>query len=98
MRVLEMATRIDMPAQQFWALRMDPQFDQFCAKRDSSRFELVAMTERTDAEGNVVIETKGVIATSENILPASLQSLLGARALPSFSSPRLRAWYAYISS
>ena len=80
MRIIEMATRVDMSAQQYWALRLDVHFDEFCAERDSSRFTLTSQTEGSDAEGNAMVETKGVLTSSENLLPTSLQSMLGAAA------------------
>ena len=39
MRVIQCTTRVDMAAADFWALRMDQNFDSFCARFDNTDME-----------------------------------------------------------
>lgn len=51
MKVMEAGTSIHMGAAQYWALRMDTNFDRFCAQQDKSRFDLKSLEEKVDSEG-----------------------------------------------
>ena len=37
MRVIQCTTRVEMAAEDFWALRMDQNFDAYCARCDDTR-------------------------------------------------------------
>ena len=54
MKVMEAGTAIQMGAAEYWALRMDTNFDRFCARQDKSHFELNSLEETTDSQGALV--------------------------------------------
>ena len=45
MRVIQCTTRVDMAAADFWALRMDQNFDAFCARFDNTDMEVLSRRE-----------------------------------------------------
>ena len=47
-----MSTAIEVSAAAYWSLRLDRDFDLFCAVKDGASFTLHSESEEADAEGN----------------------------------------------
>ena len=78
MRVIEESTLIDLPAAVYWALRLDTNFDRFCAEAEKCTFTLVSLTHSTDALGPAVaVETE--MAFDEPPVPAAVVALVGSK-------------------
>ena len=82
------SARINMSAEEYWALRMDQGFDLFCAELDKSTFELIER--RTEDRGGKSFEfMECLLLYKENPVPKNLQHMLGAR--PCAPDAHLRA-------
>jgi hypothetical protein len=60
MRLITDEIRIDMPAAEYWHLRLDNNFDRFCASANKSTFQLHSLREGSDEHGlpTVVCESE----------------------------------------
>ena len=76
MRVIQCTTRVDMAAEDFWALRMDQNFDEFCAQCDDTHMELLSRREeQSDGQTLQIIEC--LLLYKENPVPATFQHMFG---------------------
>jgi len=76
-KVLHCPTRIDMAAEDYHALRMDQNFDAFCAVRTKSKFSLQARSSE-ELKGHTIEHMECLLAYEENPIPAALRNALGA--------------------
>ena len=79
MRVWEGHALIDMPAAEFWALRLDTNFDRFCAAAENCAFNLVSLSHGKDERGEATVTSESEVTAEESPLPSALQAMLGAR-------------------
>ena len=76
-KILHCPTRIDMAAEDYHALRMDQNFDAFCAVRTKSKFSLQARSSE-ELKGHTIEHMECLLAYEENPIPAALRNALGA--------------------
>ena len=74
-KVSTYSATVPLPADTFWALRLDTNFDRFCAAAEGCTFALTSLSR--GADGHVSIETE--LSANESPLPSALQTLLGAK-------------------
>ena len=78
MRVIQCTTRVDMAAADFWALRMDQNFDAFCARCDDTDMELLSRREE-QSNGQTLQVIECLLLYRENPVPATFQHMFGER-------------------
>ena len=78
MRVIQCSTRVDMAAADFWALRMDQNFDAFCARCDDTDMELLSRREE-QSNGQTLQVIECLLLYRENPVPATFQHMFGER-------------------
>ena len=76
-KILHCPTRIDMAAEDYHALRMDQNFDAFCAVRTKSKFSLQSRSSE-ELKGHTIEHMECLLAYEENPIPAALRNALGA--------------------
>ena len=76
MRVIQCTTRVDMAAEDFWALRMDLNFDAFCARCDGTHMELLSRREE-QSNGQTLQVIECLLLYKENPVPAAFQNMFG---------------------
>ena len=79
MRVWEGSAIISMAADDFWALRLDSNFDRFCARAEGCSFTLLSLSHGTDESGHRTVTQQTEVTAEESPLPSALQAMLGAR-------------------
>ena len=79
MRTFEESFLIGMPAEEFWALRLDTNYDRFCASEEKCTFTLHSLDHGTDDDGCPTVSCESEITADESPLPSAVQVLLGAR-------------------
>ena len=72
------AVRIDLAAAQYWALRCDPSFDQFCAEQEGSTLEVISFSRSCNSAGETIAQSRTVVTSANKPLPVALQALIGA--------------------
>ena len=83
-RTFTSSVRVELPAAEYWALRLDPNFDAFCASRDGSVYELVSLSRwRDSATGDEHARAVSSLTSEESAaaLPASVLNALNASRL-----------------
>jgi hypothetical protein len=78
MRVIQCTTRVDMAAADFWALRMDQNFDVFCARFDNTDMEVLSRREE-QSNGQTLQVIESLLLYRENPVPATFQHMFGER-------------------
>ena len=78
MRVIQCTTRVDMAAADFWALRMDQNFDAFCARFDNTDMEVLSRREE-QSNGQTLQVIECLLLYRENPVPATFQHMFGER-------------------
>ena len=78
MRVIQCTTRVDMAAADFWALRMDQNFDAFCARCDDTDMELLSRREE-QSNGQTLQVIECLLLYRESPVPATFQHMFGER-------------------
>ena len=82
-RILHCATRIDMAAEDYHALRMDQNFDAFCATETRSTFQLIARSSsHEELKGHTIEHMHCLLAYQDNPIPPALHGMLGAPLSP----------------
>ena len=94
-KVLHCPTRIDMAAEDYHALRMDQNFDAFCAVRTKSKFSLQSRSSE-ELKGHTIEHMECLLAYEENPIPAALRNALGAP--PSSPAPTHRTIATHTAS
>ena len=94
-KILHCPTRIDMAAEDYHALRMDQNFDAFCAVRTKSKFSLQARSSE-ELKGHTIEHMECLLAYEENPIPAALRNALGAP--PSSPAPTHRTIATHTAS
>lgn len=69
---------IEMPAEHFWALRLDTNFDRHCAAAENCTFSLLSRLHGVDDDGARTVSCESELTADESPLPVALQTLLGA--------------------
>ena len=94
-KILHCPTRIDMAAEDYHALRMDQNFDAFCAVRTKSKFSLQSRSSE-ELKGHTIEHMECLLAYEENPIPAALRNALGAP--PSSPAPTHRTIATHTAS
>ena len=79
---------VPLPADTFWALRLDTNFDRFCAAAEGCSFALLSLSRSTAADGAPIVAIETELIANESPLPSALQSLLGAKRFALLSRAR----------
>ena len=73
---------IEMPfamgAATFWALRMDRNFDVFCAHHDKMNYHPESNEMTVDGEGLVYVQQRNRLQMKENPVPKSVRGMVGS--------------------
>ena len=78
-KILHCPTRIDMAAEDYHALRMDQNFDAFCATQTRSKFSLQSRSSsHEEQKGHVIEHMECLLAYEENPIPVAFHKMLGA--------------------
>ena len=87
-KILHCPTRIDMAAEDYHALRMDQNFDAFCATRTRSTFSLQSRSSsHEEQKGHVIEHMECLLAYEENPIPVAFHKMLGAPLSPARAPP-----------
>ena len=78
MRQFTIIEIIEMPAEHFWALRLDTNFDRHCAAAENCTFSLLSRLHGVDDDGARTVSCESELTADESPLPVALQTLLGA--------------------
>ena len=82
-KILHCPTRIDMAAEDYHALRMDQNFDAFCATRTRSTFSLQSRSSsHEEQKGHTIEHMECLLAYEENPIPVAFHKMLGAPLSP----------------
>ena len=82
-KILHCPTRIDMAAEDYHALRMDQNFDAFCATQTRSKFSLQSRSSsHEEQKGHVIEHMECLLAYEENPIPVAFHKMLGAPLSP----------------
>ena len=79
-----------LSAQEYWRLRLDPDWEAYCTKLDDSTFEVISLEESADANGDVVITRLSRVTALTNPIPPSLRRFLGCE---TFSFTMNERWW-----
>ena len=72
----EMTTALDVAASAYWSLRLDRDFDHYCAVKDGATFTLHSATEDTDEHGDAFWIVESSMEYARESIPGPMQSLL----------------------
>jgi len=81
-KILHCPTRIDMAAEDYHALRMDQNFDAFCATQTRSTFSLQSRSSHEEQKGHTIEHMECLLAYEENPIPVAFHKMLGAPLSP----------------
>ena len=87
-KTLHCSVRLDMAAEEYHALRMDQNFDTFCAERTESTFNLIARSSsHEELKGHTIEHMESLLAYQDNPVPAAFHGMLGAPLSPAWRLP-----------
>ena len=91
MRVIQVSTQVQMAADEFWALRLDQNYDDFCAQCDDVTFQLLSRRQEV-CDGQTLEFIEPFLAPMNKLksLP-DLSGLAGLAVKYSDTQPRLKA-------
>ena len=69
-------TVLEVPAAEYWSLRRDRGFDEYCAASDNAHYALHSETEEVDENGDVLVIIESTVTYARESLPAPIQGLL----------------------
>ena len=78
MRVIQVSTQVQMAADEFWALRLDQNYDDFCAQCDDVTFQLLSRRQEV-CDGQTLEFIECLLLYNENPVPAAFQHMLGSQ-------------------
>jgi len=79
-KILHCPTRIDMAAEDYHALRMDQNFDAFCATQTRSTFSLQSRSSsHEEQKGHTIEHMECLLAYEENPIPVAFHKMLGTK-------------------
>ena len=81
---------VPLPAADFWALRLDENFDRFCADAEKCSFAQLSISRHSATNGAALVTTETELTAEDNPLPSALQSLVGGKR---FSLLSKSTWY-----
>ena len=79
MRLIKEEIGIDLPAAEYWLLRLDTGFDKYCAVAEHCTFQIHSMRESINAHGQPIVEC--VNEMSSEVLPSTVHTMLGMKRL-----------------
>jgi len=95
-KILHCPTRIDMAAEDYHALRMDQNFDAFCATQTRSTFSLQSRSSHEEQKGHTIEHMECLLAYEENPIPVAFHKMLGTKDFAFKYQSRWRACMARV--
>ena len=87
-KVVTTKAEVPLSAAEFWALRLDSNFDHFCAAAEDCTFSLISLSRSAAADGAPLVSIETEVSAEQSPLPSALQTLLGAKKFSFVSKSR----------